>query len=104
MSHSIRFSKQTLALFAVLMEQPRKWRHGYDLSKAAGLKSGTLYPTLMRLGDRGLLESKWEAPAEPGRPPRHMYRLTANGMALAKEWLVENSGWGVTKDTVADPT
>src|SRR5579871_4677717 len=104
MSQPIRFSKQTLALFSVLMEQPRKWRHGYDLSKAAGLKSGTLYPTLMRLGDRGLLESKWEAPAEPGRPPRHMYRLTANGTALAKEWLAENSGWATAKNTAADPT
>jgi hypothetical protein len=30
--------------------------------------------------------------------------LTANGMVLAKEWLAENSGWGGTKDTVADPT
>jgi len=100
----VRFSKQTLALFGVLMEQPRKWRHGYDLSKAAGLKSGTLYPTLMRLGDRGLLESKWEPPSEPGRPPRHMYRLTADGIGLAKEWLVENPEWGVGKGKVIDHT
>ena len=104
MSHPVRFSKQTLALFTVLMEQPRKWRHGYDLSKAAGLKSGTLYPTLMRLEDRGLLESKWEAPSEPGRPPRHMYRLTADGVALAKEWLVESLNWGVAKGVTVDHT
>lgn len=92
-SQPIRFSKQTLTLFAVLMEQPRDWRHGYDLSKDTGLKSGTLYPILMRLGDRGLLESKWEAPSELGRPPRHMYRLTAIGVALANEWLAANSNW-----------
>ena len=104
MDHPLRFSKQTFALLAVLMEQPRKWRHGYDLSKGTGLKSGTLYPILMRLGDRGLLQSKWEAPLEGGRPPRHMYRLTASGVAIAKEWLAANSSWGVSKDTVGNHT
>ena len=67
------------------MNAPRAWHHGYELSKATELLSGTLYPILMRLSDRGFLEHKWVETEEPGRPPRHVYRLTAKGMAHARE-------------------
>ena len=80
-----RASGQTLHLLQALMDEPRKWHHGYDLSKATGLLSGTLYPILMRLADRGFLEHKWLPAQEAGRPPRHVYRLTAKGVAHAKE-------------------
>jgi PadR family transcriptional regulator, regulatory protein PadR len=86
-SHDRKCSDQTLAVLAALAAQPRSWRHGYDLCSETGLKSGTLYPILMRLSDRELLDSKW-MPHEPtGRPPRHMYRLTAKGLACAREQL-----------------
>ena len=78
-------SPQTLALLAALMDQPRAWQHGYELSKATNLKSGTLYPILIRLSDQGFLDSRWKDAEQPGRPPRHVYRLTANGLALARE-------------------
>ena len=80
-----RCSRQTLALLAALMERPRIWQHGYDLSKVTGLKSGTLYPILTRLSDQGLLNSRWKNAERPGRPPRHVYQLTASGLALARE-------------------
>jgi PadR family transcriptional regulator, regulatory protein PadR len=44
-----------------------------------------MYPILMRLDDRGILETKWESDAPSGRPPRHLYRLTGPGRALATE-------------------
>ena len=53
--------------------------------KETGLSSGTLYPLLMRMTDQGLVEAEWHEPAQPGRPPRHAYRLTAAGFALALE-------------------
>jgi PadR family transcriptional regulator, regulatory protein PadR len=80
-----RSSGQTLNLLQALVEAPRAWHHGYELSKATGLLSGTLYPILMRLSDRGFLEHKWQETPEPGRPPRHVYRLTARGVAHAQE-------------------
>jgi PadR family transcriptional regulator, regulatory protein PadR len=80
-------STQAAALLTALLEQPKTWRHGYDLSIHTRLKSGTLYPLLMRLSDRGLLHSRWEPAEMPGRPPRHMYRLTAQGVAYAREQL-----------------
>ena len=80
-----RSSAQTLNLLRGLMDEPRKWHHGYELSKATELISGTLYPILMRLSERGFLEHKWLPSQEAGRPPRHVYRLTTKGVAYAKE-------------------
>jgi DNA-binding PadR family transcriptional regulator len=61
------------------------WRHGYDLCREAGIKSGTLYPLLMRLAAQGYLEAEWQTPREPGRPARHAYRLTETGRQLARD-------------------
>jgi DNA-binding PadR family transcriptional regulator len=63
----------------VLKENAASWSYGYDLSKATGIKSGTLYPLLARLHNEGWLETKWTEPQEPGLPPRHLYRLTPTG-------------------------
>jgi DNA-binding PadR family transcriptional regulator len=80
-------SPQTLLLFQALLDEPQRWRYGYDLSKETSLASGTLYPILMRLTDQRLLETAWEPSDEPGRPPRHIYRLTTDGAALAGQRL-----------------
>jgi PadR family transcriptional regulator, regulatory protein PadR len=77
------FSAQTLSVLAALCDEPSEWRHGYTLAKQTGLKSGTLYPILIRLADRGLVEACWQDEPQPGRPRRHLYRLTADGLAAA---------------------
>jgi len=82
MARSRSYSAQTLAVLRGLAEEPTTWRYGYDLCVQLGLKSGSLYPILIRLADRGLLESSWEA-SPSGRPPRHLYRLTNAGVAEA---------------------
>jgi DNA-binding PadR family transcriptional regulator len=79
-----RPSKQMLKLLDALYSQPLEWRHGYDIMKETGLFSGTLYPLLMRMTEQGLVEAEWREPAQPGRPPRHAYRLTKQGLALAR--------------------
>ncbi|UYY79323.1 PadR family transcriptional regulator [Sphingomonas sp. R1] len=61
------------------------WCHGYELMKQTGLLSGTVYPLLMRMTEQGLVEATWHAPEQPGRPPRHAYRLTVAGLQLARE-------------------
>jgi DNA-binding PadR family transcriptional regulator len=78
-------SVQTRELLNVMLRQARTWQYGYELSKQTGLKSGTLYPLLMRLSDQGLLDSHWQDPERPGKPPRHAYKLTPSGLALAHE-------------------
>jgi PadR family transcriptional regulator, regulatory protein PadR len=84
MARSRQPSKQMLALFEALSARPLEWRHGYDMMKQTGLLSGTLYPMLMRMTDQGLVEAEWREPAQPGRPARHAYRLTAAGLTLAR--------------------
>ncbi len=81
----VRTSPQTRLLIASLLDRPADWRYGYDLSRETGLKSGTLYPILMRLAEKSLLETRWEEPTGDGRPPRHMYRLTGLGQRWARE-------------------
>src|SRR5580698_8357527 len=71
-------SAQTINVLRALAAEPTRWRHGYDLATEVHLKSGSLYPILVRLADRGLLETSWE-PSVGSRPPRHLYRLTGAG-------------------------
>ena len=78
-------SHQTLSLLRTLARQGRRWRHGYELSKETGLRSGSLYPILMRLADRGLLQTAWESEPPRGRPARHLYRLSPAGEAHLAE-------------------
>ena len=85
MARARRPSPQTAAVLAGFAADPSRWRYGYDLSKETGLASGTLYPLLVRLHDAGLLEAEWRDSPQPGRPPRHAYRLTARGLAAARE-------------------
>jgi DNA-binding PadR family transcriptional regulator len=80
----LRLSPQTLLVLDAFLQDSLEWKYGYEISRGTGLKSGTLYPILMRMAERGLLETAWEK-AEPGRPARHMYRLTPEGQAYALE-------------------
>jgi PadR family transcriptional regulator, regulatory protein PadR len=77
-------SPQTTRVLGALAEDPTAWHYGYDLSEKVGLGSGSLYPILMRLAERGLLEARWES-GPPGRPPRHLYRLSGDGLREVAE-------------------
>ena len=78
-----RISPQTLRVLERFIEHPTAWRYGYELSRETGLKSGTLYPILMRLAKFSFLETKWVT-TEDGVPPRHTYRLTPKGGELVR--------------------
>jgi len=78
-------SEQTITVLLALAEDATAWRHGYDLCQQTGLKAGSMYPILIRLADRGWLETTWETEIPVGRPPRHLYRLTEAGLELASE-------------------
>lgn len=56
------------------------------------MQSGTLYPLLARLAEQGHLDAEWREPAAPGRPARHVYRLTATGRRLAAENPLAETG------------
>jgi PadR family transcriptional regulator PadR len=77
-------SPQTINVLLALAGDPARWRYGYDLATEVHLKSGSLYPILVRLADRGVLDTSWEA-SQGSRPPRHLYRLSPTGRAFVAE-------------------
>lgn len=61
-------------------------RHGFGLLTETDLRSGTLYPLLLRLEKLGWLQSRWDEDDAPG-PRRRLYRLTATGESAARKLL-----------------
>jgi PadR family transcriptional regulator, regulatory protein PadR len=90
----LRLSPQTVLVLDAFLHQADEWKYGYDLSRITGLKSGTLYPILMRMAGRNLLETQWET-GEPGKPPRHMYRFTPDGLRFARANSPAVAGGGI---------
>ena len=84
-------SAQTISVLRALAADPAQWRYGYDLATEVHLKSGSLYPILVRLADRGLLETSGE-PGAGSRPPRHLYRLTPAGREFAAALTAARAG------------
>lgn len=76
---------QTIAIVLALADNRSGWSHGYELCKQLGLKAGTVYPILMRLAERGQVETAWETDPPSGRPARHLYRLSRDGARFAQE-------------------
>jgi PadR family transcriptional regulator PadR len=84
MARDRSLSLHAWTLLEFLAEMSGEWGYGYEIIRFSGLQSGTLYPLLIRLEAKGLLQAKWQPPISPGRPPRHAYRLTAAGRALVR--------------------
>ena len=72
-------------MLLALAELGSDWSYGYELCGRLGLKAGTVYPILMRLADRGQVETAWEEDPPRGRPPRHLYRLAPAGAEVVAE-------------------
>ena len=92
MSRRPHSSSRASALLGNLLEAAPGWKHGYGLMQELGIKSGSLYPLLMRLSDDGYLESRNEPSPLAGRPARREYRLSASGVELARARMCEPVG------------
>jgi len=88
MTRTRKPSSSTLKILNCLSGSPGGL-HGYALMKASGLASGTLYPILGRLSDRGWLEKAWETGEDISGRPRRIYTLTQVGRAKFND-LTEN--------------
>lgn len=84
-----RMTIPTQLVLRALLAEPSKELYGVEIGQAAGLPSGTVHPILARLEAVGWLESRWEDidPHAEGRPARRYYRLTTDGMELARRAL-----------------
>ena len=57
-----------MSVLTALCARPQTWRHGYDIARETGLKSGTLYPILIRLADRGCSKPPGRTSSQPAAP------------------------------------
>jgi len=90
MTRTRRPSEATLKILNSLSTAPQGL-HGYALMQAASLASGTLYPILKRLTDRGWLEKNWDLDGEETGPPRRIYRLTPIGHQQLQIYMAPDS-------------
>ncbi|HXJ04305.1 MAG TPA: helix-turn-helix transcriptional regulator [Candidatus Acidoferrum sp.] len=87
MGTSIQITAPVLKVLSTFLSDPKAELSGAEISKRTGLKSGTLYPILIRLESSKWLDSEWEAgdPKELGRPRRRFYRITGLGARNARQ-------------------
>jgi PadR family transcriptional regulator, regulatory protein PadR len=87
-SAELKKGSTEMLILSLLDERPR---HGYEIGKQIEARSGgrltfalpTLYPTLLRLENRGLIKGRWVEKA--GQRERCFYRLTSAGRRMLKE-------------------
>ena len=77
--------KRGSAEVLILALLDERQRHGYEIGRlieersdgAISFHTASLYPTLYRLEDKGLIDGRWVE--KPGQRRRRCYRLTAEG-------------------------
>ena len=79
-----------ILMLRVLADEPQ---HGYEIKKRVerilggrSINNNVLYPALRRFGEQGAIE-RVAAEADPGRPPRNVYRLTDTGHDLLQAMI-----------------
>jgi PadR family transcriptional regulator PadR len=80
-------TKATVKVLEAFLENLDEEQYGFGLYEKTRLKSGTLYPILMRLEDLRWIEGRWEDSDRNG-PRRRLYRLTGDYIPAAEK-LVE---------------
>jgi DNA-binding PadR family transcriptional regulator len=94
----VRLELLILEAGLVLLSRQEKEFHGYQLAREIrNLQGdrfraayGTLYRTLERMEQSGLLQSRWEDPAlaeAEGRPRRRLYQITGEGVSAYQRTL-----------------
>ena len=100
-----RITKQTERILASLMTDPTAEWSGAEIAPLSKLKSGTLYPALIRMHRFGWLSWRWEdvEPAEAKRPRKRLYRLTAEGERFAQELTERTPATAQTSKALKQP-
>jgi PadR family transcriptional regulator, regulatory protein PadR len=81
-SRELKRGSTEILILALIEDRPR---HGYEIARLIGERSeggivyhvASLYPTLYRLEERGLVEGRWVE--KPGQRRRRYYRLLPEG-------------------------
>jgi len=105
MASSLRVTAAVAGVLEAFLVDPASERYGLDIMQTTGYPSGTVYPILARLQRAGWLAAHWEEidPVTAGRPARRWYRLSPDGVSIARAELAEyrqrNEAAGLTVRT-----
>jgi PadR family transcriptional regulator PadR len=99
-SAELKKGSSEMLILSLLEARPR---HGYEIGKLIEARSGgrltfalpTLYPTLLRLENRGWIKGRWIE--KPGERRRCFYRLTQEGRRQLAE---QRETWAAFIDTI----
>jgi PadR family transcriptional regulator, regulatory protein PadR len=97
-------SEQTARVLDLFLREPAKPRFGRDIIVGASIKSGSLYPILGRLEERGILEARWEGldvARRDGRQPRVEYLLAGDGSGARR--LLDERNASIRRRSVSRP-
>ena len=105
---SSELKKGSIEMLVLSLVEARP-RHGYEIGKLIESRSGgrltftlpTLYPTLLRLENRGWLKGRWVE--KPGQRERCFYRLTPQGRRILAEQRATWKTYMAAVNDVMDP-
>jgi len=91
--HKCGYPERRWMQFLILRVVYEKSTHGYEITKKIEeisqgrhkIKSGTMYTTLRRMEQEGLLNSSWQKSKDG--PDKRNYRVTKKGGRYLKKWL-----------------
>jgi PadR family transcriptional regulator PadR len=103
-SKELRKGSADLLILALLEDRPR---HGYEIARLIDERSegalsyhvASLYPTLYRLDNQGLVEGRWVEKA--GQRRRRYYKLTPAGKKMLAQERSTWQGFFLALDRVA---
>lgn len=81
-----RVTLSFLKTLTVFVNNPSDKFSGADICNATKLMSGTVYPLLFRMEEKGWLLGTWEQ-TEEGKQPRKVYVLTRPGLDRGRDIL-----------------
>jgi PadR family transcriptional regulator PadR len=106
-SPELKKGNTEMLILSLVEDRPR---HGYEIGKLIEARSGgrltfalpTLYPTLLRLENRGLIKGRWVEKA--GERERCFYRLTPEGRRVLAEQRATWQAYIEAVTAVMEPT
>jgi PadR family transcriptional regulator PadR len=89
----LRMTQATQLVLRAMLVEPTREAYGAEISRAAGLPSGTITPIVARLENAGILTHRVEDinPAQAGRPRRKYYSFTPHGAEIARDALARTT-------------
>ena len=87
-----RITVQFLKVISIFISNPWSEYSGADICRRAKLKSGTVYPMLIKMEVNGWLSSELEKidPKKEGRPKKRLYKITHRGLIEGQKILAEH--------------